>query len=176
MIPPTGQPTLRSGRRRERCTIWSVADEQRQEQAEGKAEGKKAVFKIPRTALLAIAFLVLCMTPVALGEFHWLAVIYVFPLGLLVFVLRTRTVADSTGLTVRTMFGHRELPWSALKGLALTDKSKVRAVLTDDSQITLPAVRTRHLPVLSLVSGGRLEDPSGLTTESTDDSTALPKE
>jgi hypothetical protein len=99
-------------------------------------------------------------------------VIYVFPLGLLVFVLRTRTVADSTGLTVRTMFGHRELPWSALKGLALTDKSKVRAVLTDDSQITLPTVRTRHLPVLSLVSGGRLEDPSGLTTESTDDSTA----
>jgi hypothetical protein len=149
-----------------------VAEEQRKE----PVGGKKAVFKIPRTALLAIAFLVFCMTPVALSEVHWLAVIYVFPLGLLVFVLRTRTVADSSGLTVRTVFGHRDLPWSALKGLTLTGKSRVRAVLADNSQITLPTVRTRHLPVISLVSDGRLEDPSGLTTESTDDDEASSNE
>jgi hypothetical protein len=46
----------------------------------------------------------------------------------------------------------------------LTNKAKVRAVLKDDTQIALPTVRTRHLPVLSIVSAGRLEDPTGLTT------------
>jgi hypothetical protein len=159
-----------------RCTIWDVADEQRQERP---VAGKEAIFRIPKTAYLAIAFLVFCMTPVALGEFHWLAVIYIFPLVLLFFVLRTRTIADSRGLTVRTMFGQRRLPWAALKGLVLTDKARVRAVLTDDTQITLPTVRTRHLPVLSLVSGGRLKDPTGLTTdmtESTGNSKASPQE
>lgn len=145
----------------------NVADEQRKDQP---GRGRKAIFTTPRTALLAIAFLVLCMTPAALGEVPWLAILYVVPLALLVFVLRTRTVADENGLTVRTMLGRRELPWSALKGLALTDNAKVRAVLTDGSQITLPTVRTRHLPVLSVVSAGRLDDPTGLTTESTDDS------
>jgi hypothetical protein len=150
-----------------------VADEQQHERPEA---GKKAVFRIPKTAYLAIAFLVFCMTPVALGEYHWLAVIYVFPLVLLVFVLRTRTVADTRGLTVRTMFGQRELPWEALKGLVLTDKARVRAVLTDDTLITLPTVRTRHLPVISLVSEGRLKDPTGLTDDLTEGSATSPQE
>jgi hypothetical protein len=153
-----------------------VAPEQQQEQAE---PGKKAIFKIPGTTFIGIAFLVLCITPVALGEYLWLAVIYIFPILLAVFVVRTRTVADSAGLTVRTMFGERTLPWASLKGLAITDKSKVRAVLTDDSQVTLPTVRTRHLPVISLVSGGLVKDPSGLTddmTTTTDDSEAPPQE
>jgi hypothetical protein len=162
-----------------------VVENAREEQGGAGAGKPKAIFKIPSTALLAIAFLVMCMTPVALGEVPWLAVIYVFPLALLFFVLRTRTVADQNGLSVHTMFGHRDIPWSALKGLALTNKAKVRAVLTDDSQITLPTVRTRHLPVLSIVSGGRLEDPTGLTTaesapesptDDTDGSGASPEE
>lgn len=159
-----------------------MADEQQQERPEADtsgepaAEERKAVFRIPKTAYLAIAFLVFCMTPAALGEFHWLAVIYVFPLALLVFVVRTRTVAHSGGLTVRTVFGERELPWAALKGLVITDKSRVRAVLTDDTQVTLPTVRTRHLPVISLVSGGRMKDPSGMTDDLTEDSGASAQE
>jgi hypothetical protein len=161
-----------------------VVENAGEEQGGAGARQPRAIFKIPSTALLAIAFLVMCMTPVALGEVPWLWVIYVFPLALLFFVLRTRTVADQNGLSVHTMFGHRDIPWSALKGLALT-KAKVRAVLTDDSQITLPTVRTRHLPVLSIVSGGRLEDPTGLTaadsapespTDDTNGSGAPPKE
>jgi hypothetical protein len=145
-----------------------VAEDGRGEHAGAGARKPKAIFKIPSTALLAIAFLIVCMTPVALGEVHWLAVIYIFPIGLLFFVLRTRTVADEKGLSVHTMFGHREIPWSALKGLALTNKAKVRAVLKDDTQIALPTVRTRHLPVLSIVSAGRIEDPTGLTTVDSD--------
>jgi hypothetical protein len=135
------------------------------DQGKGTDDGRKAVFRIPGTAYLAIIFLIVCVTPTAFGGVPGLQVIYLVPILLFVFVLRTRTVATPAGLTVRTMFGKRELPWAALKGLALTNKSKVRAVLQDESQITLPTVRTRHLPVLSLISEGRLKDPSGVLDE-----------
>ncbi|MEV6911637.1 PH domain-containing protein [Amycolatopsis sp. NPDC051071] len=139
-----------------------MAEEKQQEQAN---EVPKAVFKIPNTALLAIAFLVVCVTPVAFGDVPYLQWLYVFPIALAVFVIRTRTTATAEGLAVRTMFGRRDLPWSSLKGLAITDKAKVKAVLKDDTKVALPAVRTRHLPVISLVSAGRMADPSGLTDD-----------
>ncbi|MGV9293389.1 PH domain-containing protein [Amycolatopsis sp. NPDC003676] len=128
-------------------------------------DGRKAVFRIPTTAYLAIGLLTVCVTPIALGEiggFQWL---YVFPLALLVFVARTRTVANREGLQVRTVFGQRDLPWSSLKGLAITNKARVRAVLGDDTQVALPTVRTRHLPVLALVSEGKIKDPSGVLSD-----------
>src|SRR5690348_2674197 len=100
-----------------------------------------------------------CLAPTAFADVPGLWVLYVVPLALIVFVVRTRTVATARGLSVRTMFGHRELPWETLKGLAITDRAKVRAVLADDTQVPLPTVRTRHLPVISLVSEGRLKDP-----------------
>lgn len=125
-------------------------------------EGRKAVFRIPRTSFMAIALLTVCVTPIALGEIPYLQWLYLFPIGLAVFVIRTRTIATREGLATRTMFGHRDVPWSALKGLAITKKSRVQAVLKDDTKVPLPTVRTRHLPVLSLVSEGLVADPSGL--------------
>ncbi len=163
----------RSVPRRPRCTIFRVAEEKQQEQAN---EDRKAVFKIPNTALLAIVFLAVCVTPIALGEVPYLQWLYLFPIGLAAFVIRTRTTATAKGLEVRTLFGRRDLPWAALKGLAITDKAKVRAVLKDETQIALPAVRTRHLPVISLVSAGRMADPSGLTDEPGDVKTPEPQE
>ncbi|MFJ1763372.1 PH domain-containing protein [Amycolatopsis sp. NPDC088138] len=125
-------------------------------------EGRKAVFRIPRTSFMAIALLTICVTPIALGEIPYLQWLYIFPIALAVFVIRTRTVATRKGLETRTMFGHRDVPWSALKGLAITKRARVQAVLTDDTKVPLPTVRTRHLPVLSLVSEGLVADPSGL--------------
>jgi hypothetical protein len=125
-------------------------------------EGRKAVFRIPRTSFMAIALLTICVTPVALGDIPYLQWLYLFPIALAVFVVRTRTIATREGLATRTMFGHRDVPWSALKGLAITKKSRVQAVLKDDTKVPLPTVRTRHLPVLSLVSEGLVADPSGL--------------
>ncbi|WP_410591406.1 PH domain-containing protein [Amycolatopsis sp. lyj-23] len=125
-------------------------------------EGRKAVFRIPRTSFMAIALLTICVTPIALGEIPYLQWLYLFPIALAVFVVRHRTIATRSGLAVRTVFGHRDIPWSALKGLAITKKSRVQAVLQDDTKVPLPTVRTRHLPVLSLVSEGLVADPSGL--------------
>lgn len=125
-------------------------------------EGRKAVFRVPRTSFMAIALLTICVTPIALGEIPYLQWLYIFPIALVVFVVRHRTIATRSGLAVRTMFGHRDIPWSALKGLAITKKSRVQAVLKDDTKVPLPTVRTRHLPVLSLVSDGLVADPSGV--------------
>lgn len=123
---------------------------------------RRATFRVPLIALLAIFGLMICLAPTAFAEVPGLWALYVIPLGLILYVVRTKTVATPEGLAVRTMFGHRDLPWEALKGLSINKRAKVRAVLTDDSTIPLPSVRTRHLPVLALVSGGRLEDPTGL--------------
>ncbi|MEV6826320.1 PH domain-containing protein [Amycolatopsis sp. NPDC051102] len=125
-------------------------------------EGRKAVFRVPRTSFMAIALLTICVTPIALGEIPYLQWLYIFPIALAVFVVRHRTVATRSGLAVRTVFGHRDIPWPALKGLAITKKSRVQAVLQDDTKVPLPTVRTRHLPVLSLVSEGLIADPSGV--------------
>ncbi|MET8845521.1 PH domain-containing protein [Amycolatopsis sp. NPDC004625] len=125
-------------------------------------EGRKAVFRIPRTSFMAIALLTICVTPIALGEIPYLQWLYVFPIALAVFVVRHRTVATRSGLAVRTVFGHRDIPWSALKGLSITKRARVQAVLKDDTKVPLPTVRTRHLPVLSLVSEGLIADPSGV--------------
>jgi hypothetical protein len=125
-------------------------------------EGRKAIFRIPRTSFMAIALLTICVTPIALGEIPYLQWLYLFPIALAAFVIRTRTVATREGLATRTMFSHRDVPWSALKGLAITKRARVQAVLADDTKVPLPTVRTRHLPVLSLVSEGLIADPSGL--------------
>ncbi|HVW40475.1 MAG TPA: PH domain-containing protein [Amycolatopsis sp.] len=133
---------------------------------------RKAVFRIPAITYLAIVFLMVCLIPVSFNGVPGLWALYIVPLGLIVFVARTRTIATPQGLDTRTMFGHREIPWDALKGLAITPRSKVRAVLADDSQLPLPTVRTRHIPVMSLVSDGRVADPTGLTDDLTGKSPA----
>lgn len=126
---------------------------------------RKATFRVPLIALLAIFGLMVCLAPTAFAEVPGLWALYVIPLGMIVYVVRTRTVATPERLAVRTVFGHRDLPWEAMKGLSITKRAKVRAVLTDDTTIPLPSVRTRHLPVLALVSGGRLKDPTGLVDD-----------
>jgi hypothetical protein len=119
---------------------------------------RRLVFRVPAIAVLAALLLALCATPFAVGA-PGLFAIYLVPIAIIVWVLRTRTTADTDGLDVRRVFGHRSMPWSSLKGLRLTKRSGVRAVLKDDTEITLPSVRIRHLSVLSLMSGGRLADP-----------------
>ncbi|HET9140592.1 PH domain-containing protein [Actinophytocola sp.] len=118
----------------------------------------RLVFRVPGTAVLAALLLAVGATPFAFGA-PGLYIIYVIPVALIVWVLRVRTTASPDGLTVRHVFTSRALPWSTLKGLRLTRRSGVRAVLRDDTEVALPNVRTRHLSALALISGGRLDDP-----------------
>jgi hypothetical protein len=114
-----------------------------------------AVFRPARLSILGALLLAVCATPVAFGApYLWL--IYLVPLGLIVWVLRVRTVADVEALTVRRIVGTRRVPWAEISSLRLRDKARVRVVLTDGAELPLPSVHIRDLPQLAAASGGRL--------------------
>lgn len=123
-------------------------------------DGQRAVFRIPPYALGAVVMLGLCVTPIAFAA-SGLQLIYLVPVGLAWWLLRTRTEVDADGIRVRRMFSSRRLAWADVAGLRLRESAWVRAVRRDGDQVALPAVRVSDLPVLALVSGGRLADPIG---------------
>jgi hypothetical protein len=118
-----------------------------------------AVFRVPPLTVLFALFFALCATPVAIGA-PWLWLVYLLPAGIVVWTLRTRTVADTEGLSVRRVVGDRRVPWEAVQALRLDRKSGIRAVLADGGELPLPAVHVRDLHRLALASGGRLPDPT----------------
>ncbi|EIE97903.1 PH domain-containing protein [Saccharomonospora glauca] len=139
-----------------------------------RERGHRAVFRVPGTALIGVLMLFMCMFPFA-AALPYLLVLLLVPIVLAVWIVRTRTTATREGLTVRTLLGTRDVPWDAIKGFTITPKSTVVAVLTDDTTVPLPSVRTRHLPVLSLVSEGRVPDPSGVLDSAEETDSAEPK-
>lgn len=116
-----------------------------------------AVFRVsPLMVLFALA-LGVCAIPVAFGApYLWL--IYLLPVGIVAWTLRTRTVVDAEGMRVRRLVGGRHLSWDAVGGLRVDRRNTVHAVLTAGGEVTLPAVHVRDLPALSVASGGRLPD------------------
>ncbi|MGH3877403.1 MAG: PH domain-containing protein [Actinophytocola sp.] len=119
----------------------------------------RLVFRTPATAVLGALLLAVTATPFAFAA-PWLFLVYLVPIGAIVLVLRLRTTADADGLVARTALSRRKLAWSDIRALRVSERSWVRAVLDDGSEQTLPTVRTRHLPALALISGGRLDDPT----------------
>lgn len=122
------------------------------------APPRRLVLRVPGSALVGVFFLVLCESAVAFAA-PWLTTLYLIPLGLAVWIVRTRTVVDAEQLVVRTVLGRRVLPWTDVASLRVREGKWVRAVLADGSEVVLPTVRTRHLPALAIVTG-RIPDPS----------------
>jgi hypothetical protein len=118
----------------------------------------------PLTVLFAIAFVV-CATPVALTV-PGMPVLYLIPIGLVAWVLRVRTTVDQDSIVARGVLRTRRVAWTDVTALRLRTRSRVSAVLSSGSELPLPAVHTRDLPLLAMASGGRLPDPS--TDPSTD--------
>ncbi|HEY9388465.1 MAG TPA: PH domain-containing protein [Mycobacteriales bacterium] len=114
--------------------------------------------RMTRSALLVVAFLALCMSPVALAR-PWLAVVFLVPATLAAWVLRAGVDVDADGVTVRAVLGVRRVGWDDVAGLALTRRGEVRLALRNGRTVRLPVVRTRHLAALSVASGGRFEAP-----------------
>lgn len=115
----------------------------------------RAVFRISPLVVLVALALALCATPFAFAApFLWL--VYLVPLGIIVWTLRVRTVVDTEALTVRHVLGGRRVPWSEISSLRLGDRSRVAAVLSDGAELPLPSVHVRNLPQLAAASGGRL--------------------
>jgi hypothetical protein len=126
-----------------------------------------AVFRVSPLVVLVALTLAVCVTPVAwAAPYLWL--IYLLPIGVVVWTLRVRTVADPETVAVRRVIGGREVPWSEIAKVQLgrarnPASARVSAVLNDGSTIGLPAVHVRDLPRLAAVSGGRLPDPAAST-------------
>lgn len=120
---------------------------------------RKIVFRVPTSSYVAVVFLAVCASFVAAAAPYY-TVVYLIPLCLLVWIARTRTEVDADRLVVRRVLTRTVIPWSRVASLRLVDKGWIRAVRTDGGEIALPSVRTRHLPALALISGGRLTDPT----------------
>jgi hypothetical protein len=121
---------------------------------------RRLVFRIPGVALVGVLFAFASMSVVALAGPAPLLLVYLIPIGIGVWVLRTRTVVDAAQIRVRRMLTVRRIDWGELAGLRVPERKWVRAVLADGDEVTLPCVKPRHLPVLALLSGGRLPDPT----------------
>ncbi|WP_181783740.1 PH domain-containing protein [Pseudonocardia pini] len=127
--------------------------------ARGEAPAR-LVFRRSPLALAALAFFLVAAIPFAFGA-PWLWLVYLVPVGLAYWVVRVRTVVDAESVTARRLLTSRRVPWSEISSLRLGKKSRVSAVLKDESELPLPTVHVRDLPALAAVSGGRLPDPAG---------------
>jgi len=120
------------------------------------------VFRTSPLALLAVFALTICATPVAWGA-RGLQLVYLLPIGLAVWVLRVRTTADDQTVVARDILRTRRVSWSDISALRLRSsrmRPRISAMLSDGSELPLPAVHVRDLPMLAAASGGRLPDPS----------------
>ncbi len=115
-------------------------------------------FRLPLTALIGVFGLIVCMTPVAFGA-PGLQALYLVPLALTVWLVRTRTVACPDTIRACRVWGSRQITWSDLAGLRIDDRSRLWAVPHEGDEVWLPVVRARDLPALAAMSGGRLPDP-----------------
>ena len=112
------------------------------------------MFRLPRPAYLAVLFLALAVT--ALVQHPVFLVAYVIPILAIGFIARTATIVDADGITVRALFGSRQMRWDAVRGISVTGRN-VYAV-TDQGAVRLPCVRIRDLATVAAVSGGRLPE------------------
>jgi hypothetical protein len=112
------------------------------------------VFRLPRSAYLAVLLLALAVT--ALVQHPIVLVAYVIPILAIVFIARTATIVDADGITVQALFGARRLRWDTVRGISVTGRN-VYAV-TDQGGVRLPCVRISDLGTVAAASGGRLPE------------------
>jgi hypothetical protein len=133
------------------------------------------VFRHSPLGAFAALPLTVCVTPVAFAA-PGLLLLYLIPVAVIVWVLRTRTTADGDTISVRGALRTRRVAWGDVTAVRLRSsrtRSGISAVLRGGSELTLPAVRVGDLPALAAVSGGRLPDP-GPATDGEDPDPAQP--
>ncbi|MGQ0481374.1 MAG: PH domain-containing protein [Pseudonocardia sp.] len=124
-----------------------------------------AVFRNSPLNVLAVLALAVCAVPVAFGA-PWLWLVLLVPLALGYWVLRIRTTAGPDELVARGVLRARSVPWADITALRLRSsplrssrtRSRISAVLNDGTELTLPAVHVRDLPLLAAASRGRIPD------------------
>ena len=131
------------------------------EPAEEQARAPRSLtFRVNRVHLVFVAALIMFVTPMAtMAGGPWL-LLYLIPLALAWWVLRTGTSVDAEQVRTRTALGGTRFGWDELESLRLHENRWLKAVLTSGKEVRLPAVRIRDLAELAAISGGRLSDPT----------------
>jgi hypothetical protein len=112
-----------------------------------------------RTLLLPVVVLAVCFLPLA-NATPWLLLLLVVPAALAAWVLRVGVdVGEQEGITVRSLVGERTVPWSELAGIRVGRRADLWLVTTGGTEVRLPVLRTRDLPQLAALSGGRIPAP-----------------
>ena len=114
-----------------------------------------ARLRLSRTALVPVLVLAICFLPLAAAS-PWTALVLVVPLALAAWVLRVGVDVGDQGVTVRTLAGHRAVPWRELAGIRVGERGGLWLVTTRGTELRLPALRARDLPRLAALSGGRI--------------------
>jgi len=116
------------------------------------------VITISPMAHLAVSFFALgLLIPVLTWPVT--APLLVIPVLLSALIVRLRTQADGSGVTIRTLLGSRSLRWKDIDGLRFNRGSWARAQLTNGTSVRLPAVTFATLPQLTRASAGRVPNP-----------------
>ncbi|WP_308440142.1 PH domain-containing protein [Asanoa siamensis] len=85
---------------------------------------------------------------------RWIFVpLLLIPIAVFVWVLRSGTDADASGLRVRGLLGTKRIPWSQIRELATDDRGRAVVLLRDGYAVTLSSVRRDDV--------GRLVEASG---------------
>jgi hypothetical protein len=134
------------------------------------SDSQRRTFRLPVLAYLAVLFLLFCTAPLAFagagGEgarsvLGPRALLMLIPILAAVFIARTRTVVDDTGISVRAVFGTRHLAWAEIRGLSVTERTVY--VVGRDGSVRLPCVRISDLAAVAKASGGRLPEVAAPT-------------
>ena len=137
------------------------------------ADSPTVVFRLPRTAYLIVLFVAFGTVPVAFtaagydrndsggligppAVVGWQTGLLVIPVVATIFIARTATFVDVSGIRVRAPFGSRTMSWSDIRGLSVSGRN-VYAVLMDGS-VRLPCVHVNNLATLSRAAAGHLPE------------------
>jgi hypothetical protein len=150
-VPP---PECRSG------TIDVVTSEETVASGTTASTGHPVTFRaVPLPALVAVGFVAIGISPIAFQGGPWF-LLFLVPLALAWWVVRTRTVVDADALRVDSAVGSRRLAWSEVATLRVAPRGWVHAVRTDEGEQALTGVRARDLGRVAQASGGRITMPT----------------
>ncbi|MCV2488827.1 PH domain-containing protein [Geodermatophilus sp. YIM 151500] len=115
--------------------------------------------RMSRTVLAPVVVFALALLPVALAS-PWAAPVLVVPVVLAAGLLRIGADVDDGGVTVRSLVGKRHLAWTEVSGIRVGPRTDLWLVTTRGTEVRLPVLRARDLPLLSAASGGHLSVPA----------------
>jgi hypothetical protein len=117
-----------------------------------------ARLRMNRTALLPVGLLAVCTVPLAFAA-PWTPVLLLIPLVVALWVLRVGVDIGDDAVTVRSLAGRRRVPWSEIAGIRVAPRGDLWLVTTRGTEVHLPVMRARDLPLLASASGGRIDVP-----------------